>query len=83
MPMNGYPYETGANLQTVSSSALLCKKIVKIVDHHKSTLGYEILNEPQVHISDEWQKIGKYNSFITNQIRKVTDKTIVYSMNVP
>ena len=34
-------------------------------------------------ISDEWQKIGKYNSFITNQIRKVTDKTIVYSMNVP
>lgn len=59
------------------------KKIIKIVDNHKSTLGYEILNEPQVHISDEWQKIGKYNSFITNQIRKVTDKTIVYSMNVP
>lgn len=59
------------------------KKIIKIVDDHKSTLGYEILNEPQVHISDEWQKIGKYNSFITNQLRKVTDKTIVYSMNVP
>ena len=59
------------------------KKIIKIVDDHKSTLGYEILNEPQVHISDEWQKIGKYNSFIINQIRKVTDKTIVYSMNVP
>jgi len=59
------------------------KKIIKIVDEHKSTLGYEILNEPQVHTSDEWQKIGKYNSFITNQIRKVTDKTIVYSMNVP
>lgn len=59
------------------------KKIIKIVDNHKSTLGYEILNEPQVHISDEWQKIGKCNSFITNQLRKVTDKTIVYSMNVP
>jgi len=59
------------------------KKIIKIVDDHKSTLGYEILNEPQVHVSDEWQKIGKYNSFITNQLRKVTDKTIVYSMNVP
>ena len=59
------------------------KKIIKIVDDHKSTLGYEILNEPQVHLSDEWQKIGKYNSFITNQIRKVTDKTIIYSMNVP
>jgi len=58
-------------------------KIIKIVDDHKSTLGYEILNEPQVHLSDEWQKIGKYISFITNQIRKVTDKTIIYSMNVP
>jgi hypothetical protein len=34
------------------------KKIIKIVDGHKSTLGYEILNEPQVHLSDEWQKIG-------------------------
>ena len=59
------------------------KKIIKIVDDHKSTLSYEILSEPQVHVSDEWQKIGKYNSFITSQIRKVTDKTIVYSMNVP
>ena len=59
------------------------KKIIKIVDGHKNTLGYEILNEPQVHLSDEWQKIGKYNSFITNQIRRVTDKTIIYSMNVP
>lgn len=59
------------------------KKIVKVVDHHESTLGYEILNEPQIHSSDEWHKIGTYNSFITNQLRKITDKTIVYSMNVP
>ncbi|HEX9318853.1 MAG TPA: hypothetical protein VF884_07955 [Nitrososphaeraceae archaeon] len=53
------------------------------MDNRKSTLGYEILNEPQIHSSDEWLKIGKYNSFMTNQIRKITDKTIVYSMNVP
>ena len=44
-----------------SRYANFLKKIIKIVDDHKSTLGYEILNEPQVHISDEWQKIGKYN----------------------
>lgn len=59
------------------------KKIIRVVNDHKSTLGYEILNEPQVHSSDQWEKIGKYNSFITDQLRKTTQKTVVYSMNVP
>lgn len=59
------------------------KKIIMLVDDHKSTLGYEILNEPQIHSSDQWEKVGKYNSFIIKHLRKVTDKTIVYSMNVP
>jgi hypothetical protein len=59
------------------------KKVTNAVDKHESTLGYEILNEPQIHSPDQWNKIGKFNSFITNSLRKVTDKTIVYSMNVP
>jgi hypothetical protein len=59
------------------------KKIVKTVDKHPSTLGYEILSEPQVHNVNQWDKIGKYNTFITNELRNSTSKTIIYSMNIP
>jgi len=31
-------------------------KIVKAVYRHPSTLGYEILNEPQIHGDDQWEK---------------------------
>ena len=59
------------------------KKIVLTVDNHSSTLGYEILSEPHVDNTDQWSKIGKFNSFITEELRDITSKTIVYSMNVP
>jgi hypothetical protein len=59
------------------------KKIVLAVDNHSSTLGYEILSEPHVHNKGQWSKIGKFNSFITAELRNITSKTIVYSMNVP
>jgi len=59
------------------------KKIVDTVDSHQSTLGYEILSEPQVHNSDQWEKIGKYNTFMVNELRKFTNKILVYSMNIP
>ena len=59
------------------------KEIVSTVDNHSSTLGYEILSEPHVDNIDQWSKIGKFNSFITTELRKMTDKTVVYSMNVP
>jgi hypothetical protein len=59
------------------------KNVVNTVDNHESTLGYEILSEPQVHSSDQWQKIGTFNTFMVNELRKFTDKTIAYSMNIP
>ena len=59
------------------------KKVVTAVDGHASTLGYEILSEPHVESSDQWEKIGSFNSFMSDELRSVTDKTIVYSMNVP
>ena len=59
------------------------KKIVDAVDNHKSTLGYEILNEPHVHHASQWEKIGKYNSYITDQLRTVTQKTIFFDRQVP
>jgi polyhydroxyalkanoate synthesis regulator phasin len=59
------------------------KEIVLTVDNHSSTLGYEILSEPHVDDTNQWSKIGKFNSFITEELRDITSKTIVYSMNVP
>jgi hypothetical protein len=59
------------------------KKIVTTVDSHQSTLGYEILSEPQVHNVDQWEKIGNFNTLITNELRTLTQKTIAYSMNIP
>jgi hypothetical protein len=59
------------------------KKIVESVDDHKSTLGYEILNEPQVYSADQWEKIGAYNTFITNELRESTSKVIVFDRQLP
>jgi hypothetical protein len=64
-------------------AANFLKKIVDTVDNHASTLGYEILSEPHVDNVDQWSKIGQFNSFMTNELRNSTQKTIVYSMNVP
>ncbi|MGE5634254.1 MAG: hypothetical protein ACM3VV_03410 [Deltaproteobacteria bacterium] len=59
------------------------KTIVKLLDNHNSTNGYEILNEPQIFSQDQWSKIGKYYKFMTNELRKQTNKTIVLDMTIP
>ena len=59
------------------------KKIVNAVDKHDSTLGYEILNEPHVRSEDQWAKVGKFNSFMTDELRTLTGKTIFYDRQVP
>jgi Cellulase (glycosyl hydrolase family 5) len=58
-------------------------KVINTLDSHPSTLGYEILSEPQVHSSDQWEKIGVFNTLMVDELRKITDKTLVYSMNIP
>jgi cellulase (glycosyl hydrolase family 5) len=59
------------------------KKVVKTLDHYKSTLGYEILNEPIVYSVDQWEKLGSYNTFIANALRKLTNKIIVFDRQLP
>jgi hypothetical protein len=59
------------------------KRIVNAVDKNPSTLGYEILNEPHVYKQDQWEKIGKFNTFITDELRKVTEKILVFDRQVP
>ena len=52
------------------------KKIVSITDKHPSTLGYEILSEPQVHSEDQWAKIGKYNTFMTDEFASLQTRQL-------
>lgn len=61
----------------------LKKVIVRTVDSHRSTLGYEMLSEPQIHSDNQWAKVGEFNSFISNELRPVTHKIIAYSQQVP
>jgi hypothetical protein len=63
--------------------AQFLNKIVHSLDNYESTLGYEILSEPQVHSKDQWEKIGQFNTFMVNELRKMTQKTIVYSYTIP
>jgi Cellulase (glycosyl hydrolase family 5) len=58
-------------------------KLVNILDSHPSTLGYEILSEPQIHSDEQWEKVGQFNTFMVNELRKVTQKTIAFSQQVP
>jgi hypothetical protein len=57
--------------------------LVNTLDSHPSTLGYEILSEPQVHSDDQWEKVGQFNTFMVNELRKVTQKSIAFSQQVP
>jgi hypothetical protein len=58
-------------------------KLVNTLDSHQSTIGYEILSEPQIHSDDQWEKVGQFNTFMVNELRKVTQKTIAFSQQVP
>lgn len=66
-----------------SLQAQFLREIVNELDSHRSTLGYEILSEPQIHSDDQWEKVGQFNNFIVNELRQVTQKTIAYSQQVP
>lgn len=59
------------------------KKVAQTVDNYTSTLGYEILNEPQVYDETQWQKIGNYNTYVSNELRKLSSKTIVFDRQLP
>lgn len=59
------------------------KQIVNMVDDHNSTLGYEILNEPHVNDISQWVKIGRYNTFMVDELRGLTQKPIFFDRQVP
>jgi hypothetical protein len=52
--------------------------LIKYVDNHPSTAGYEILNEPPVNDCTQFAKIGDMHTYIGNKIRWVTLRAIYF-----
>ncbi len=49
--------------------------VIKRVKDKKSTLGFEILNEPQVYRWSDLKTVGKYHDHILEKLSLITDKT--------
>ncbi|MDQ3903361.1 MAG: glycoside hydrolase family 5 protein [Thermoproteota archaeon] len=52
--------------------------VIKHVDNHPSTAGYEILNEPPVNDCNQFAKLGDVHTYIGNKMRSVTLKPIYF-----
>jgi hypothetical protein len=52
------------------------KSIIKRVNHKKSTLGFEILNEPQVFRQGDFKNVGSYHEYIMRNLNTITDKVL-------
>jgi hypothetical protein len=51
------------------------EKVVNQVKDNKSTFGFEILNEPQVHRLGDFEKVGDYHNYILERLAILTNKT--------
>jgi hypothetical protein len=52
--------------------------VIKRVKYRKSTLGFEILNEPQVFRQVDFRKVGNYHDYIIKNISTLTDKILFF-----
>jgi hypothetical protein len=59
------------------------KKIVELLKDRKSTLGFEILNEPEVFSLSHYRKVGHYHDYVAKELRKITDKPLFFCWALP
>jgi hypothetical protein len=64
--------------------------IVKTVDAYRSTLGYEIMNEPPIYSTTgvktgfyNFTGFGEFNTYVASGLRTITSKTIIYMHPYP
>ncbi|CAN5364641.1 hypothetical protein BH18THE2_BH18THE2_29170 [soil metagenome] len=57
--------------------------IVKLLDGHKSTFGFEVLNEPEVYKISDYKNVGRYHHYIIKELRRITDKSLLFSWALP
>ncbi|MDP8906636.1 MAG: cellulase family glycosylhydrolase, partial [Thermoproteota archaeon] len=57
----------------------LLQIVIDKLDNKKSTLGFEILNEPQVFRSSDFKKVSNYHNFMVENLRYHTEKPLFFS----
>jgi hypothetical protein len=57
--------------------------IVRLLGKHKSTFGFEILNEPEVFRISDYRKVGHYHDYVIKELRKITNKPIFFCCVLP
>jgi hypothetical protein len=57
-------------------------KVVTRTDSYGSVAGYEILNEPHLFDSSQYDKLGNYHTYMAKKIRAITDKKIFFDREV-
>lgn len=59
------------------------KSVIRYLDTHKSTFGFEILNEPEVFSFGHYRQIGKYHEYMLKELRKITEKPLLFCWALP
>ncbi len=54
------------------------RKIIETVNDKTSTIGFELLNEPQVFRHRDFKKVSKFHDYLLSQIADLTDKVFIY-----
>ena len=57
--------------------------MIKRLKDKNSTLGFEILNEPQIFRQVDFKKVGNYHDYIIKNISAITDKTYFFALLLP
>lgn len=53
-------------------------EVIKRVKNKNSTMGFEILNEPQVFRQSDFRKVGNYHDYMIKNISPITDKPLLF-----
>src|SRR5574338_923716 len=53
-------------------------KVINKDKGYKSVAGFEILNEPHLFKSSDYDKLGNYHTYMAKKIRSITDKKIFF-----
>jgi hypothetical protein len=53
-------------------------RVIKRVKNKSSTLGFEVLNEPQVFRQADFTEVGNYHDYIIKNISPITDKPLFF-----
>ena len=64
------------------SQADFMKLIINKVDGYDSVGGYEILNEPHLFNSSQYDDLGSYHTYMALEIREVSDKKIYFDREI-